>query len=220
MKPRLALTGGSTRGCPVAKKFSPSESLAIEKMASRRRMVSIALVAAIVGGGFLYGYEGTIRRLPLLQVTVSVQGSVPEGLFLTGEFGQHCGFNFINSWGEVETRTPIPLNAAAAVFVFVELLLPASSIGDEPVLIFMTGPTMEFLSRPHPQLGLFTLELQGGEFLVPPGTVLGPGDSSRYSTTYVWSDEEVSFEVTEMFTFESLGLMRVRQPLPPGQLCF
>ena len=44
-----------------SQEFSLSESLAIEKMASRRRLVSIALVIVIVGGGFLYGYEGTVR---------------------------------------------------------------------------------------------------------------------------------------------------------------
>lgn len=188
-------------------------------MTSRRRLVSLALVAAIVVGGFLYAYVGTAPRLPVLWVTVSVQADVPEGVVLTGEFGEHCAFDFINSWGEVETQTPIPPNAAAAIFVVVELRLPAGTIGDEPVLLFMTGPALEFLSRPHPQIPLFTLELQGGEFFVPSATLLGPGESAGHRVTYTWSQEDVSFQVTEKFTFQSLGPIRVKQPLPPRQLC-
>ncbi len=132
---------------------------------------------------------------------------------------KHCAFDFINSWGEVETQKPIPPNAAAAIFVFVELRLPAGTIGDEPVLMFMTGPALEFLSRLHPQIPLFTLELQGGEFFVPSATLLSQGESGVHRVTYTWSEEDVSFEVTEEFTFQSLGPMRVKQPLPPRQLC-
>ncbi len=200
--------------------LSGQKLLPLRPMVSRHRLASLALVAAIVVGGFLYAYVGTVRRLPILWVTVTVQADIPEGAFLTGEFGQHCAFDFINSWGEVETQTPIPPNAAAAIFVVVELRLPAATIGDEPVLVFMTGPALEFLSRLRPQIPLFTLELQGGEFLLPSATLLGPGESGGHRVVYSWSQEDVSFEVTETFTFQSLGPMRVKQPLPPRQVCF
>ncbi len=181
-------------------------------MIPHRQIVSILLVTAIAGGGFLYAYEGNVRVLPLLLVTVGIQASVLEATPVPFDLGDHCRFSSFTDWGGLETRDDIPAEAVAALFLTV-VSWPAGVgfLGAEPRIVYMTAPLYEFPSRAYPRRPLFTLELQDGQFHVPPGFLLQPGDSAQHNATYTWSEEGLSVPITEKFTFASLGLTRLRK---------
>ncbi len=187
-------------------------------MIPRRRIVSILLVTAIAGGGFLYAYEGNVRVLPLLLVRAGIEASVLEVTQVPFDLGDHCRFSSFNDLGELETRYDIPSNAMAALFLTVVSWPPGVGfIGAEPRIVYMYGPLYVFPSRAYPPRPLFTLELQDGQFLVPPGFLLQPGDSAQHNATYTWTEEGLSVPITEKFTFASLGLTRLRKL--PAALC-
>ncbi len=187
-------------------------------MIPRRRIVSILLAAAIAGSGFLYAYEGNVRVLPVLLVTVRIQANAPNVTQVPFDLGDHCRFSSFNDFGELETRYNIPTDAIAAVLLTVASW-PAGVgfIGAEPRIVYMTAPLFEFPSRAYPQGPVFALELRDGQFLVPPGLLLQSGDSAQHNATYTWSEEGLSVPIMERFTFTSLGLTRLRKL--PGAFC-
>lgn len=186
-----------------------------KSMITRRRIVSILLVAVIAGGGALYAYFGTVRVLPVLLITVDIQASDPNAQRIPFILGDHCEFNYFNRWGELETRYPIPSGAVAALFLTVRSWPDGVGfIGSNPRILYMTGSSFAFPSRALPPSSLFNLELREGQFLIPGGILLKPGDSARHGATYDWNDDAGSIQVTEDFTFTSVGSTRLRRLSP------
>ncbi len=182
-------------------------------------LVSLAVaVSSIFAVGLFLPRESRsiTRTLPVLNVFVEVDAPLPEGVRVSGDFGRHCG-DYIRE-GTIDGFYPMPQDAVAALYVdVVRASGGVSSWGEtDPFLIYMTKASLNLSRRLLPSQGLFDVRLEADGFRLPSGVLLQEGGRSTFSATYTWSDGEVSFEVTETFTFVNAGLMPIRTPRSLG----